>query len=505
MAISLEVILRHETFRAADPVLRAGEDAAAGAQVRWVHSSEVMDIAPLLSGGELLLTGGFELAAADPQQLRRYVMDLAARKVSALAVESGGPLPELPTDLVRSAQEAGLPLIELRKVAPFVQIAQAINSMLVSQSVALLQRADVLSHELAAELANGSGLKQLIGLLAQKIPAEVTVLDRTGFAFEKASVDDSLLGPRSSQVAPIDIDISQRGTVTAALRINVGSAGDRAWAQVAGERAASILALALHERHSPTLSDVASRELVRSVSAGVQGPRLAQLCSAAGLDPLARFVVIVAHPDGPGHRWSAVEQLIRRSLTPVVTYVDHHEMLAIVGLPAMEARSRRIALISELREGLAGKALIGAVGPMSSGIDGASRSMAEARLTFDLVYAKPEPGSVLDAEAYSLERLFSRQVDDSAARHFVFEVVGEVLEHDAARGSRLLETLDVWLSSGCNTAETARVLHLERQSMHNRLQRIFSLVGGDPRGSDRLAGFHVAARLARRSLAAPPG
>jgi purine catabolism regulator len=71
-----------------------------------------------------------------------------------------------------------------------------------------------------------------------------------------------------------------------------------------------------------------------------------------------------------------------------------------------------------------------------------------------------------------------------------------VLEHDGRRNSQLLTTLATWLDSGCNTAQAARELHVERQSMHHRLQRIFELCGGDPRGTGRLAALHLATRLA---------
>jgi purine catabolism regulator len=50
--------------------LAAGE-AAAGNPVRWVHSSEHEDPTPWLSGGELLLTTGYNLPTAAKQ--RRYV------------------------------------------------------------------------------------------------------------------------------------------------------------------------------------------------------------------------------------------------------------------------------------------------------------------------------------------------------------------------------------------------------------------------------------------------
>jgi purine catabolism regulator len=39
------------------------------ATVRWVHSSEIYEIAPLLRGGELLLTTGLGLEDRDPAAL----------------------------------------------------------------------------------------------------------------------------------------------------------------------------------------------------------------------------------------------------------------------------------------------------------------------------------------------------------------------------------------------------------------------------------------------------
>ncbi len=114
MSMDLSEVLKHRTLAAADPTIRAGARSAAAAHVRWVHSSEVLDIAPLLRGGELLLTGGGGLAVIPAEDRRAYIRALAERKVAAVAVETGGALPELPADLVEAAEEYGLPLIELR-------------------------------------------------------------------------------------------------------------------------------------------------------------------------------------------------------------------------------------------------------------------------------------------------------------------------------------------------------------------------------------------------------
>ena len=145
--------------------------------------------------------------------------------------------------------------------------------------------------------------------------------------------------------------------------------------------------------------------------------------------------------------------------------------------------------------------------PSCAGISDAPWSLSEAKLTLELA-GSPEqsrPGSggthqpVVDAEAFAVERLAVQSLDPDQRRNFVRQQLGPLLDHDAQRNSRLLDTLAVWMDCGCNTAQAARELHVERQSMHQRLQRIFELCGGDPRRTGRLAALHLATRLARLS------
>ncbi|WP_287933570.1 PucR family transcriptional regulator ligand-binding domain-containing protein, partial [Arthrobacter sp.] len=165
MILNLGDVLSHTSMKAADPLLHGDLGAFSAIAVRWVHSSEVLNIAPLLRGGELLLSGGEALATASEQVRREYVASLAARRIAALAVETGGPLKTLPPEVIEAAREGGLALIELRKVAPFVGIAESLNSELVSGSVSRLQRSDDISHMLSEEFAAGGSLSALVAIL----------------------------------------------------------------------------------------------------------------------------------------------------------------------------------------------------------------------------------------------------------------------------------------------------------------------------------------------------
>ncbi len=83
--------------------LAAGSDGA-DAPVRWVHISELPDPTPWLSGGELLLTTGFQL---DTEERRReFVRRLASSHLAGLGFGTGFDHETLPADLVDEAAAA---------------------------------------------------------------------------------------------------------------------------------------------------------------------------------------------------------------------------------------------------------------------------------------------------------------------------------------------------------------------------------------------------------------
>src|SRR5690348_1561945 len=118
MSLSLSDLLADPTLAGADPVVHAGHERMS-APVRWVHTSEVLDIAQLLRGGELLLVGGGGLAEASEEDRRRYIAELAERGVVGLALETGTRLPSIPTEMVDEARRLDFPLIELHAVVRF--------------------------------------------------------------------------------------------------------------------------------------------------------------------------------------------------------------------------------------------------------------------------------------------------------------------------------------------------------------------------------------------------
>ena len=92
--------------------------------VTWVHVAEVLDVARLLSGGELLLSTGLELSRAAPEARMAYVRSLAEAGVVGLGLELVQWLKEVPLEVLHTAQTLQFPILAFRTEVRFADLAQ---------------------------------------------------------------------------------------------------------------------------------------------------------------------------------------------------------------------------------------------------------------------------------------------------------------------------------------------------------------------------------------------
>jgi purine catabolism regulator len=101
----------------------------------------------------------------------------------------------------------------------------------------------------------------------------------------------------------------------------------------------------------------------------------------------------------------------------------------------------------------------------------------------------------------SVPRLVHAVRDDGVLGVLVDDVLGELVAHDRRRGTALFTTLATYLRHGTSKTETAKALHLQRQSLYQRLGRIFELIGEPVPGSAEYGALLVAVEVetARRA------
>jgi len=74
-------------------------------------------------------------------------------------------------------------------------------------------------------------------------------------------------------------------------------------------------------------------------------------------------------------------------------------------------------------------------------------------------------------------------------------MLGPLIEHDRRTGGELLRTLDAYLSVGCSPTAAAERLHLHRNGLLYRLQRIREIVPVDLDDPERRLALHLALRI----------
>lgn len=135
-----------------DLTLATGEEHAKS-NVRWVHSTELLDPTPWLRGGELLLTTGLQLSGAKPQ--REFVERLAEREIAGLGFGTGFVHKKVPAAVLNTARKLGFPLFEVPYELPFIAITERVFAQLLNERYELLQRnmaGDVLAEALTGRL-----------------------------------------------------------------------------------------------------------------------------------------------------------------------------------------------------------------------------------------------------------------------------------------------------------------------------------------------------------------
>ncbi|KQW17867.1 PucR family transcriptional regulator [Streptomyces sp. Root369] len=193
------------------------------------------------------------------------------------------------------------------------------------------------------------------------------------------------------------------------------------------------------------------------------------------------------------------------------------DVLALLSLPGARPGDP-VKAVQEVFRKAADPGLTVAVGHAVSASQGGwlrwSDTLRAARTTLELALTVPaaEPGVpdgplVTSSRALALERELTRGGLDANRERLsalVHHTLGPLLTWEASHSSDLVRTLETHLRNGCSPTRTAALLHIGRQSLYQRLERIETLLGLDINDSD-LLGELLTATCAHRLVERPSG
>ena len=504
-----------------------------GRTVRWTHVAEVLDIAHLLRGGELLLSTGIAFPTSDVE-LTELVSHLATGSGSpdgagpaGLVVELGRRYPDaLPPALLAAADELDLPIIELRRETSFVQVTEAVHALVVGAQLAELRASEEV-HRAFTELSiEGADAEAIVRHTARMANAPVVLenLSHQVLTFDPAGASADQLLDRwesrsrsmtSARRTTVDVDngwvaaiVGARGTDWARL-VLVTDQVPTSRQLVVAERAAAALALGrLVEREHESLELQSHRALLTAiVDQSMTSHELLLRSSGLGVHLENRSMVAVVIRSTQSGPTPLAEQAMVRHLAETTAR-------------ALRA-ARKSGLVGVLDEASVGLLLVaesdGAEAALTAAANRIRRNLEDEEMPDAVIAAGSTVGDVLDVRRSFLEasqvadlaspstrRAVHRLADvglagllhllrsDERVQTFVERELGALLAYDATHDTDLLRALRSYLESGRNKSVAAATFGLSRPAFYERLHSIEALLSADLDDVSTCLTLHVA-------------
>ena len=486
--------------------------------VRWVHISEHEDPTPWLSGGELLLTTGYNLGTAAKQ--RRYVQLLAGEGLAGLGFGIGFDHKKIPKAILDTAATQDLPLFEVPYEMPFIAINERAAARLVNEAFGVLERGVQVHERLERLVIEGQGIEEILASTGAAIGGTAVVLDHAGRELARsangadAPAAAGAIGALAEEIAaqansaPAGPFTPEQGDLAArALAIPVpGPRGGApvAWLGVISERdplgeferlcarqAALVVGLELMRERVVRETE---RRLAGDLLADALGDRLGPDELTGRLRPFgigAEAAVLVFDLEDPDAAEATLESALSDAGVPALVATSGASGRPLLCAVVDATNNEPVGTARRAREALAG-------GPGRNGVRAAAsrpaavtalrRAFHEARCALEATSLAdgdaPEVASYRDLGAFTL--LLAIQ-DDDALRLYSDDLLDPIERTEGEYGGELLRSLEAFIENNGNWERAARQLYCHRHTLRYRIRKIEELTGRDlGRATDRI-------------------
>lgn len=513
--------------------------AGLGRMVRHVNVMEVPDILNWVKPDELLLTTAYPLRD-ERASLEQLVPSLCERGLAGLAIKPERYIGSIPTTMIEAADRLDFPLLQLPPDTSFDDIINSVLSVILNIQAVRLERAATIHDRFTRIVLGGGGLRQIVQALAELISRPVVIVDPqwTPLAESPGAMPGDFLAEIRGNSRPYDGTTrlqwmkvpSQNGAAVVAVRpIQVGSElhgavivlaeegtlGDEESEAV--EHAATVAALRLVQARAVAEADrrfqavcleelvtghVADRGILRErfVAFGwdLSIPRavlVAELEEIAG-KPLAQMAGTPEEATARRRMAEAARSSLGREAIVWERSTGTAALVASRSTKRDELKTAGATLQSELRRRLPGTVVSVGMGRTCADPLELKHSYAEALRALVVARWARGTGQVSLFEDLGLDRLLVSCPEEELAV-FHQTTLGRLVDYDAAHGTKLVDTLDTFLSCNGNAAEAARILYVHYNTLKHRLERITEILGPFVGDHDRSGNLSLALRIRR--------
>lgn len=530
MRLTLREILEFEVLRRGGARVVSGKGELDRA-VRWVHVTELPDIAHLLQGGELILTTGMGISESAEMQ-RKYISELAMAGVAGVVLELGRNHDHAPAAMIRAAERHNLPLVVLDRETRFVEITEAVHRQIIHYQYEMISRVESVSRDLTDLILNGAEIGQIVSTLARIFGNHVVLEDEAHQVIEIAGPTlgvGELLSSWQSHARDSHREI-RRGSVHreetnpscmwVALwlrharwgRLHVISTTTQfeASTELLVDRAGAALSLALlYEKDAAHMAERARAALLGEVVVGRydSGAEFLRRAQGLGSDLGGGPVLAIAletqesattsackdptEEDRLQFRLSIVDELrkaaekfhcaalVASSGDRVIAIIADHDDRPLLKLSeeVVSAAERSFVTIHPSQVLLTGTSSEVWPEALPKAIEEANTALAFGRQNVSVTRIH----HFTDLGTYQL--LASLAQGPDLAKFVEFELRA-LLDHDSRSRGKLLPTLRAYLSHSGRKSETVKELNIQRRTLYARIAKIENVLARDLDAND---------------------
>ncbi|OGX61507.1 MAG: hypothetical protein A2189_05880 [Paenibacillus sp. RIFOXYA1_FULL_44_5] len=536
--LTVHEVLQRPLFEHA--VVMAGEGGL-NRRVRWVHILEVLEFDQLIHGEELILTTGINLHT-NPAVAVEFVEHLVKKNVSCLCIELGYYFADIPQELIEAANGLHFPLIVFNRSTRFVDITQDLHVLLINRHYKLLQDLESISRKFHRLTLTSQGIPSVLKLLHSSTKAQIIYQSLDGPATlipvipekERKGMLDFLSSCLQSAAEQLANGTPQQWVYQDRTMIaqSVGSLG-KTWAYVVlvldppqqpqeydylilDSACLSIAQDLLRKRYMDErklytenlwVDDlvhmrIKDEEQIQSIMGSdfkKANESNYHVCLVEFENVEERSESIDSDHESMGIHLSLVLRSVyqQHGFHPLITIKNNRLIIiAIDSLPKSPAKKRLLQVFEAFfhmkDENLERAVKIIGIGKPYKGLIQAHSSYQEA-IQAIMLYPAFHKKILLFEELGVFQLLF--HIENQNSLHaYVRNYLGPLIEHDAAKGSELLRTLDVYLDNDSSKQATAHKLFIVRQTLYYRLEKIAELLGPDYMAPENKLAIQVALR-----------
>lgn len=168
-----------EVLAAADLDLKLVTSSGVDPEIRWVSTTELIDLSDYLEGGEIVLTTGLSLTADDPRWLD-FVSGLSRAQAAAIGFAVGVNHATTPPALVQAATAYRVALFEVPKPTPFIAVSKAVADLVGNDELASTRRALSTQRHILNQAFSTQGTSGVLSRLATATDSDAAVLRSDG-------------------------------------------------------------------------------------------------------------------------------------------------------------------------------------------------------------------------------------------------------------------------------------------------------------------------------------